>query len=90
MAQQGYGFLRVSATVFKVLAWVALVLQTVMGLTVVIGGGPAVPIGGLDVPARLVGVMNIVAAVIYFFLFMLVSAVIRLLLDLHAHVTQKP
>lgn len=88
MAQQGDRFLRVSATVFKILAWVALILQVVMGLILVIGGGVDVPIGGVSVPTRMVGVLNIVAAVVYWFLFMLVAAVIRLLLDLHAHVTK--
>ena len=41
-------------------------------------------LGGLDVPARVVGLLNVIAAVVYFFMFLLMSAVIRLLLDLHA------
>ena len=88
MAQQSEGFLRVSATIFKVLAWVALVLQAVMGLILVIGGGPAVPIGGIDVPARVVGVLNLLAAAIYWFLFTFISKVTQLLIDVHAHVTK--
>ncbi len=83
-----YKFLHIGATVFKVLAWVALVLQVVMGLVLLVGGGPAVLIGGVDVPARVVGILNCIAAAVYFFLFTLASAVIRLLLDLHAHVTK--
>lgn len=88
MAQQSEGFLRVSATIFKVLAWVALILQAVMGLILVIGGGPAVPIGGIDVPARVVGVLNLLAAVIYWFLFSFIAKVTQLLIDVHAHVTK--
>ena len=84
-----YKFLNIGATVFKVLAWVALVLQIVMGLVLLVGGGPAVLIGGVDVPARVVGILNCVAAAVYFFLFTLASNVIRLLLDLHEHVVTK-
>ena len=88
MAQQDYSFLRKSVLVFKVLAWVALALQSITGLILLIGGGPAVSIGGVDVPARLVGVLNLVAAAIYFFLFLFISNVTRLLVDLYGHVTK--
>ena len=81
-------FLRFSIKLFKVLAWVALIVQVVMGFILVVTGGEAVPIGGLDVPARVIGLLNLVAAVVYFFMFMLISAVIRLLVELHAQVTK--
>ena len=79
-------FLKVGATVFKILAWVSLIIQVVVGLILLVGGGPAVPIGGVDVPARVVGVLNCVAGAIYFFMLYLIANVIRLLLDLHQRV----
>ncbi len=88
LAPQQYKFLKLGATVFKVLAWVALALQVVMGLMLLVMGGPGVPIGNVDVPARVVGLLNCVAAAVYYFMFTLVSVVIHLLLDLHAHVTK--
>lgn len=82
MAQSGDRLLRASVTVFKVLAWLSLVLQVVVGLILLVGGGPAVPIGGVDVPARVVGLLNCVAGAVYFFLLMLAAQAIRLLLDI--------
>jgi hypothetical protein len=86
--KQGGKFLGVSVTVFKVLAWVSLVLQVAIGVILLIGGGPAVPIGGVNVPARVVGVLNCVAGGMYFFLLLLVANVIRLLLDLREQVSK--
>ena len=79
---QPYKFLRVSTTVFKVLAWVTLAVQVVTGLILVVGGGEPVFIGGIELPARMVGVLNFVAAGMYFFSLWLMSAVIQLLLEL--------
>ena len=79
--KDGAKFLGISVTVFKVLAWLSLGIQVVVGLVVLVMGGEPVPIGGLDVPARLVGVLNCVAGVIYFFMLLLVAHVIRLLLE---------
>ncbi len=79
---KSYKFLHVSAVVFKVLAWVALAAQVVTGLILVIGGGQPVAIGGIDVPARVVGALNFVAAGMYFFSLWLMSSVIQLLLDI--------
>ena len=87
MAGSDYGYLRVSVIVFKVLAWLALGLQVVTGVILLVGGGPGVPVGGVEVPARLVGVLNIFAALIYFFLFMFISNVTKLLLDVHARLS---
>lgn len=86
---QPYKFLRVSVVIFKGLAWVAVVLQSVTGLILVIGGGEPVPIGGLDIPARLVGVLNFVAAAFYFFSFWLMAGVVRLLLDIREAVSSR-
>ena len=78
-------FVSVSAKVFQVLAWVSLVIQVAVGLIVLVVGGQPVLIGGVDVPARLVGVLNCIAGVIYFFMLYLVSHVLRLLLELRGH-----
>ena len=86
MAGAHQGFLRLSATIFRVFAWVVLVLQVVMGVILLIGGGPAVPIGGVEVSARIVGILNFIAAVIYWFFFMFVSKMTALLLDLYGQV----
>lgn len=87
MAGQSYSFLQLSVKVFKVLAWVALALQVATGLILLVTGGPGVPVGGVDIPARLVGVLNVFAALIYFFLFMFISNVTRLLLEVHAQLS---
>ncbi len=76
-------FLHVSVTVFKVLAWFALVVQVVTGLVLVIRGGEPVLIGGFDIPARVIGILNFVAAGMYFFSFGLMSHLIQLLLEVH-------
>jgi len=83
---QSHKFLRVSATVFKVLAWVALVLQVVAGFILLIGGGEPVIIGGLQVPARVVGGLNFIAAGMYFFSLWLMRALVLLLLEIRERV----
>ena len=75
-------FLRVSVTVFQVLAWLTLVFQAVTGLILVIGGGEPVFIGGLELPARALGILNFIAAAVYFFSFWLMGSLVRLLLDI--------
>ena len=79
---QSYRFLRVSTTVFKVLAWVAVAFQVVTGMILIIQGGEPVAIGNLELPVRVVGLLNFVAAGLYFFSFWLLKSVIRLLLDI--------
>ena len=83
---QSYKFLQVSATIFKVLAFIALVVQVVTGLILLIRGGEPVLIGGAELPVGLVGVLNFVTAAMYFFSFWLVSSLIRLLLDIRGQV----
>ena len=83
---KSYKFLRVSAVAFKVLAWLALAVQVITGLILVVGGGPPVVIGGAEVPARVVGILNFVAAGMYFFSLWLMSNLIQLLLDIREHV----
>ena len=79
---QPYKFLRVSVTVFKVLAWVTVAVQVVTGLILIVTGGEPVLIAGVEIPARLVGVLNFVAAGMYFFSLWLMSNLLRLLLDI--------
>ena len=79
---QPYKFLQVSTTIFKVLACIALVVQVVTGLILVIRGGEPVLIGGVELPVRLVGLLNFVTAAMYFFSFWLMGSLIRLLLDI--------
>ena len=82
---QPYKFLRVSAVVFKVLAWVAVAFQVVTGLVLIISGGEPVTIGNLELPVRVVGLLNFVAAGLYFFSFWLLRSVVQLLLDIRDH-----
>ena len=86
--KQGAGFLKVSVTVFKVLAWVSLELQVVVGVILLIGGGQAVPIGGVEIPARVVGLLSCLAGGIYFFMLLFVANVVRLLLDIRCAVSK--
>lgn len=79
---QSYKFLRVSVVAFKVLAWVSLVLQVVTGIILLVVGGEPVSIGGINVPARVVGVLNFVVAGMYFFFLWLMANLIRLWLDI--------
>ena len=76
-----YRIVRIGVIVFKVLAWLSLLIQGALGIVLLVTGGPPVPIGGVDVPARLVGVLNCVAAGIYFFLLLLIANVLKLLLE---------
>jgi hypothetical protein len=77
-----YKFLKLSVTVFKVLAWIAFGFQVLTGLILLIGGGEPVPIGVVDVPARLVGVLTFIAAAMYFFSLWLMGSLIRVVLDI--------
>ena len=83
-------FLQVSVAVFRVLAWVAMAVQVIVGLILLVVGGDSVLVGGVDVPARVVGVLNCVAGVIYFFSLSLIANLIHLLLDIRAHLPTEP
>ena len=73
-------FLQFGARVFTVLAWISLSIQGLAGLFVLVLGGDPVLLGGVEVPARLVGVLNVVGGAIYFFILLLVAHVLRVLL----------
>jgi len=75
-------FLRIGARVFMILAWVSLVVQVGVGVFILVVGGEPILFGGLDVPARLVGLLNCIGGAIYFFLMLLISHVLRVLLDI--------
>ena len=84
--KQSAAFVALGRKVFKVLAWVSLVLQVAAGLFVLVVGGEPVVIVGVDVPARIVGVLNCIGGVIYFFVLLLVSHVLQVLLEIHQRV----
>lgn len=75
-------FLRSSVLAFRILAWVVLTVQAVTGLILVIAGGEPVFLGSLDIPARVLGMLNFVAAGLYFFFLWLIGSLIRLLLEI--------
>lgn len=81
-----YKFLRVSITVFKVLAWVSLGLQIITGVILLVVGGSPVFVGGINVPARVVGVLNFIVAIVYFFSLWLMANLIQLWLDIRSRV----
>ena len=71
---KSYGFLKAASTIFKVLAWVILVLLVVVGIaTVVTGGTPDVP--------RWTGLIFLALGAWSFFQLFTFSSLIRLLLD---------
>ena len=74
--------LGIGAIVFTVLAWVSLIVQVAAGLYVLVVGGEPVPFGGLDVPARLVGVLGCLGGAVYFFLLWLIAHVLRVLREI--------
>lgn len=84
---QGQGFLRTSVRVFAILAWVSLGIQVIVGLAVLVIGGPPVPVGGVELPARMVGLLNFLAAAIYWFLFTYLSRLTTLWLEMHGKLT---
>lgn len=75
MAEKGDRFLKISARVFTVLAW----LSPVVGLVV---GAPLLAGSGLPETPRAAGVAFLILGGIYFFVFGAFSAVIRLLLEI--------
>ena len=80
--EQPYRLVRASVTIFKVLACVSAAMQIVAGTILLVNGGDPVFIGGQEIPARLVGMLNFLAAGVYFFSLWLMSSVLKLLLDI--------
>ena len=82
-------FLRIGARVFVVLAWVSLVVQVGVGVFILAVGGDPVMFAGVDVPARLLGLLNCIGGAVYFFLLLLISHVLRVLLEIRQRL-EKP
>ena len=71
----GYKFLGIGATIFKVLAWVSAVIGVVASIVIFIGGGtPEAP--------RTTGFIGLLLGLVYFFIFFTASEVITLLLEI--------
>lgn len=83
-----YRFLRLSIRVFRVLAWLALAIQVLTGAILLIGGGEPELVGGVEVPARVLGLLSFVAAGMYFFSLWLMGSLIQLWLDIRAHLSK--
>ena len=81
-------FLRLSAKIFQILAWVTVVLSVASGLYLLIAGGDDIPLYGGSIPARVVGMLNFVSALVYWFSFTSMSKLIRVVVDIHARITQ--
>lgn len=74
-----YKVLRIAVTVFKVVAWVAAGLGVFSSLIIFAG------IGQPDTPPWM-GVVTLVIGAFYFFLFLVASGVIKLLLDMNERI----
>ena len=91
--RQGTTFLKRSATVFSVLAWVLGGIQVVTGVVLLafgpgVLGTPTVTMLGTDVPVRLISVWNFLAAPVYWFVLTFISRLTHLALEVHAQVTK--
>lgn len=83
MAGQAYGLLKKSTTVFKVLAWISLVLQVGSGVAALVIGGEPIPTAfGITMSPRIAGLLAMVQGVISFFILLFVAHLVRLLLDI--------
>lgn len=70
-----YKLLRSAVTVFKVLAWIGVSLGVISSITIFVGGGvPEVP--------RWMELVSLVIGALYLFIFLVVSEVIKLLLEI--------
>lgn len=75
MADKKYGFLRLSSTVFKILAWVVAILGALAFIVILVSGGtPGAP--------RITSVFALILGAIYFLILYTISEAIKLLLDL--------
>jgi uncharacterized membrane protein (DUF2068 family) len=72
-----YKMLHIAPAIFKLLAWASLSLGIISTITFVSGGGlPQTP--------RWMGFLTLIMGAIYFFIFMVVSDAVRLLLDIRS------
>jgi hypothetical protein len=78
-----YRFLEIGSKIFQVLAWVALVVGTVAGVVIFVGGGtPEAP--------RPMGFVGIALGIVYFFIFFVASEMIALLLEMRGKLDKGP
>lgn len=77
--EKKYKVLEVSSVVFKVLSWASLAIGIVAAIIIFIGGGTP------DAP-RLTGFVGILLGVVYFFIFLVASEAITLLLEIRSKV----
>ncbi|NQT75978.1 MAG: hypothetical protein HQ566_05595 [Candidatus Omnitrophica bacterium] len=76
-------FLGISVIIFKVLAWVSVVVGVISAIVIFIGGGtPEAP--------RLTGFVGLLLGVVYYFIFFTASGVISVLLDIRSKVDKGP
>jgi hypothetical protein len=70
-----YKLLKLAVTVFKVLAWIGVSLGVISSITIFVGGGtPEAP--------RWMGLVSLIIGTLYLFIFLVVSEVIKLLLEI--------
>lgn len=78
-----YKFLEVGSKIFQVLAWLSLVVGTVAGIVIFVGGGtPEAP--------RPMGFVGIALGIVYFFIFYVASEMIALLLEIRGKCDKAP
>jgi len=76
---KNYKLLEVSTVIFRVLAWASLAVGVIASIVIFIGGGtPEAP--------RATGFIGILLGIVYFFMFLVTSEIITLLLDMKSKV----
>jgi len=74
-----FKFLKISAVIFRVLAWVSVAVGVVSAIVIFIGGGtPEAP--------RSTGFIGLLLGIVYFFLFYTAAEVVVLLLDIRGRI----
>ena len=74
-----FKLLSISSIIFKVLAWASLAIGIIAAIVIFIGGGtPEAP--------RTTGFIGLLLGLVYFFLFLVTSEIISLLLEIRAKV----
>ena len=76
MTDRNYKFLRISAIIFRILAWVSGVVGIISAILIFVGGGT------LEAP-RMIGFVGFLLGLVYFFIFFTAAEVITLVLDVH-------
>ncbi len=69
-----HGFLKFATGVFKVLAWIAIISGALCTIVILNGGTPT--------PLRWTGAVTLITGFAYLFIFLTISEVIKLLLDI--------